>query len=49
MSEPNWIARIIVLMLVLLVIGILGLGYYEGNKPPQQQPITQAVSDDRLP
>ena len=49
MSEPNWIARIIVFVLVLLVFGTLIVGYFEGNKSPPQQHIEQVVPNDRLP
>jgi hypothetical protein len=49
MSEPNWIARIIVFLLVVLVFGALIGGYIVSNRPPPQQHIKQAVPNDRLP
>ena len=48
-DQPNWTLRIIVFLGVLLVFGVGVLGYYESNKPPHQQHITQAVPNDRLP
>ncbi len=49
MSEPNWVARIIVFLIVVLIIGGGAVGLYESNKPPAQQDIQQAVPNDRLP
>jgi hypothetical protein len=49
MSEPNWTVRIIVFLAVVLVFGIGIAGYYESNKPPPHQHVTQVVPNDRLP
>jgi hypothetical protein len=49
MSEPNWTVRITVILAVVLVFGAAVAGYYESNKPPRQQHITQVVPNDRLP
>ncbi|MGN6514968.1 MAG: hypothetical protein ACTHLR_03900 [Rhizomicrobium sp.] len=49
MSEPNWIVRIVALLIVVLIFGALVGGYIASNRPPPQQHIHEAVPNDRLP
>jgi uncharacterized membrane-anchored protein YhcB (DUF1043 family) len=49
MHEPNWIARIIGILVVAVVLGVLIGGYIVSNRAPQQQHMQEAVPNDRLP
>lgn len=49
MPGSNWTVRIIVFLGVVIVFGVLVGSYYENNKPPPRQHITQMVPNDRLP
>jgi hypothetical protein len=49
MHEPNWVARIIGIIFVVVILGVLVGGYIVSNRAPHQQPMQEAVPNDRLP